>query len=118
MTDNSTKALATIADALKLCFMEGYHQDVLIKPRSEKNLIATWWWARHEYKARRWELSVRFPGDLLKRYGQLDADDRARVSENIRDTVCQRLGELENLDEGQIDKPASYVCELDERMFD
>lgn len=66
------EALEQLAARIKaLSFVENYHQDMRITVRSDKNLVASCWWPREGYKPRRWELSIRFPGDLIKRYCEL-----------------------------------------------
>ncbi len=118
MPDKILESLDEIAASLKQCFHVEHHQGIKIFPRSGRNLLATWWLDRVDYKPRRWEVSIRFPGNLIDRYAALDDAGRAKACINVRDTVLRFVGGLESLDEEQITKPASYICELDERMFD
>lgn len=112
-------ALAQLAEAIKaLSFIESYHQDVRIVVRSDKNLVASWWWPREGYKPRRWELSIRFPGDLIKRYCELSEDERVRTAENVRVTVAHFVGGLDIIPNDQLPEHPHEICELDVRMFD
>ena len=118
MPDNILESLKEIANSLYPHFEGDYYQGFKIHSRSGRNLVATWWFDRADYKPRRWEVSIRFPGSLIDRYAALDDAGRAKASVSVRDTVLQFVSGLESLEEEQIAKPANYVCELDERMFD
>lgn len=112
-------ALEQLAARIKtLSFVENYHQDVRVTVRSHKNLVAGWWWSREGYKPRRWELSIRFPGDLIKRYCELTEGERERVTENVRVTVAHFVGNLEIIDNNDLPNNPHETCEFDERMFD
>ena len=118
MTVKNLKALDSIAAALLVCFDEHYHKGIQIVANSRKNLVATWRSAPPGFKDRRWELSIRFPGDLINHYTGLDEASKRRAMTRIRNTILQFVGGLENLKEDEIKNPASYICELDERIFD
>lgn len=116
---NHQDALEQLAARIKaLSFVEHYHQDVGVIVRSGKNLIASWWWPREGYKSRRWELSIRFPGDLIKRYCELSEDERSRAAENVRITVAHFVGNLDIIPNNDLPDHPQEICELDERMFD
>lgn len=113
------EALEQLAARIKaLSFIENYHQDVRVTVCSHKNLVASWWWPREGYKPRRWELSIRFPGDLIKRYCELAEVERERVTENVRGTIAHFVGDLDIVDNNDLPNHPQETCEFDERMFD
>ncbi|MGO9446983.1 MAG: hypothetical protein ACLPXB_19720 [Thiobacillaceae bacterium] len=112
------ESLEELASSLNQCFIANYHQGITITPRPGRSLLATWWFDRAGYKPRRWEVSIRFPGNLVDRYAVLDDAGKSRANTHVRDAVSRFVGNLESLEEGHIRLPASYVCDLDEQMFD
>ena len=75
-TQDALEQLAAFIKAWS--FVENYHQDVLIIVRSHNILVASWWWSREGYKPRRWEVSIRFPDDLIKQYCKLAEGEQER----------------------------------------
>jgi hypothetical protein len=72
--------------------------DVLIIVRSHNILVASWWWSREGYKPRRWEVSIRFPDDLIKQYCKLAEGEQERLAENVRGTVAHFVSNLDIID--------------------
>ena len=76
---DTSEALDVVSKSLRQCFPDRYYEDTRILPRSGNILVASWRWARVDYKPRRWELSIRFPGNLIARFCKLNNVDQARI---------------------------------------
>ena len=111
------QAMTHLGEVLKSCFNPDFHGVPRITVRYE-NVIASWWWDRHDYISRRWELSVRMNNGIVTNYMTLNDADRATADERTKDQIISRLGQIESLENSEVPDHPNFICDLDNRTFD